>query len=155
LTILKPRAGVGHASVVMIAITIMTTLTTSTIWVDASPIVEKQSNLVQLCLQQVLLSNISRYTIPNISGADCSDWKSFCNQVSQMDVLNRSCNQLVYPNGNLTSAGWTAISCIMYGLELSRSPDPGMLASTHPECEAIVNMSAIINLPPIPDGILR
>jgi hypothetical protein len=153
-TVSMSKFGNGYVSmVIIIAITIssMTTLATRTIRVDASPIVEKQGNLVQLCLQQVLLKNISRYIIPNISGADCSDWKSFCNQASQMDVLTIPCSQLVTPNGTLTSTGWIAVNCIMLELSPSNSFDPGMLATPiHPECEGIVNMTAIMSLPPYP-----
>lgn len=133
----------------------MTTLVITTAPADASPIVN-QGDLVQLCLQQVLSKEIAGDTIPYIS-VDCSNWKSFCDQASQMGVLTISCDQLVTKKGNLTSTGWTAIGCIIYGLELSKSIDPGMLASIHPECEQIVNMSALINLPPYPSSfpILR
>jgi hypothetical protein len=90
----------------------------------------------------------------NMTAPSGIDWNMLCNNISQMNILLQSCNDLVSQNGTLTSAGETAMGCIknglLLGLEALHHGVPlsraifglGVLAHSN-GCGGIVNMNAI------------
>jgi hypothetical protein len=57
-------------------------------------------------------------TLGNVTASSGIDWRILCNNISQMNILFQSCDNLVSQNGTLTSAGETAMGCIKNGLSL-------------------------------------
>jgi len=90
----------------------------------------------------------------NMTAPSGIDWNMLCNNISQMNILLQSCNDLVSQNGTLTSAGETAMGCIKNGLSLGLEAlhhgvplsraifGLGVLAHSI-GCGGIVNMNAI------------
>lgn len=85
------------------------------------------------------------------------DWNTLCTDLSQMNILLQTCNQLVNFNGTLTPAGNTTMGCIKSIISLGigamhhgTSPDSvvfglGLLAQPT-GCGNTVNMNAIESL---------
>jgi hypothetical protein len=57
-------------------------------------------------------------TLGNVTTPSGIDWSILCNNISQMNILFQSCDNLVSQNGTLTSAGQTAMGCIKSALSL-------------------------------------
>jgi hypothetical protein len=57
-------------------------------------------------------------TLGNVTASSGIDWRILCNNISQMNILYQSCDNLVSQNGTLTTAGETAMGCIKNGLSL-------------------------------------
>jgi hypothetical protein len=57
-------------------------------------------------------------TLGNVTASSGIDWRILCNNISQMNILYQSCDNLVSQNGTFTSAGQTAMGCIKNGLSL-------------------------------------
>jgi hypothetical protein len=57
-------------------------------------------------------------TLGNVTAPSGIDWRILCNNISQMNILYQSCDNLVSQNGTLTSAGEIAMGCIKNGLSL-------------------------------------
>ena len=57
-------------------------------------------------------------TLGNVTASSGIDWRILCNNISQMNILYQSCDNLVSQNGTLTSAGETAMGCVKNGLSL-------------------------------------
>ena len=93
-------------------------------------------------------------TLGNVTASSGIDWRILCNNISQMNILFQSCDNLVSQNGTLTSAGETAMGCIKNGLSLGlealhhgvplSSVIFGLNLLTQPTgCGAELNMNAI------------
>ena len=57
-------------------------------------------------------------TLGNVTTPSGIDWSILCNNISQMNILFQSCDNLVSQNGTLTAAGQTAMGCIKNALSL-------------------------------------
>ena len=90
----------------------------------------------------------------NVTAPSGIDWGILCNDISQMNILYQSCNDLVNQNGTLTTAGDRAIGCIKNGLSLGlEALDHGVPLSrvifglgllTQPVgCGGVINMNGI------------
>ena len=93
-------------------------------------------------------------TLGNVTTPSGIDWSILCNNISQMNILFQSCDNLVSQNGTLTSAGQTAMGCIKsalsLGLEALHHGVPlsnvifGLNLLTQPSgCGGQINMNAI------------
>ncbi|MGB7954248.1 MAG: hypothetical protein WCF23_09725 [Candidatus Nitrosopolaris sp.] len=93
-------------------------------------------------------------TLGNVTAPSRIGWSILCNNISQMNILFQSCDNLVSQNGTLTSAGQTAMGCIKsalsLGLEALHHGVPlsnvifGLNLLTQPSgCGGQVNMNAI------------
>jgi hypothetical protein len=70
---------------------------------------------VSCCVPDTFAQNS---TLGNVTTPSGIGWSIFCNNISQMNILFQSCDNLVSQNGTLTSAGETAMGCVKNGLSL-------------------------------------